>query len=332
MVAHAGPAAALMAVVLSPQKNVVSPKRRGPQPVGGPEDGNDGSFHDGAEVHGAGVVGDQNFRLFQNGRQLKERRLSGEIPAGDFPVGTLKSVGKISFALPETSEAVKGVLFCELDSPNGKAENHWDYWIYPECTPAEVPANVKIVSALSEELIDFIADGNRVLLTDNFPADCTREKFGLTTTGRNMGHHGIILHKHPVLKKMANEGFADWNFYNMLNFAKAMDFYNSTLPFAPVIEYVPSYKLVTYKTPLCELRIGKGILMMCGVRFETSDCGGTFFKNGLLSYLANADSTPLPEVSAENMKNLLHKNFADAGMVKTDEAWDPNVSGGKKKR
>ena len=258
--------------------------------------------------------------------------VSGEIPAGDFPVGTLKSVGKISFALPETSEAVKGVLSCELESPNGRAENHWDYWIYPECTPAEVPANVKIVSALSEELIDFIADGNRVLLTDNFPADCTREKFGLTTTGRNTGHHGIILHKHPVLEKMANEGFADWNFYNMLNFAKAMDFYNSTLPFNPVIEYVPSYKLVTYKTPLCELRIGKGILMMCGVRFETGDCGGTFFKNGLLNYLANADSSPLPEVTAENMKQLLHKNFADAGVVKTDEAWDPNVSGGKKKR
>ena len=68
-----------MAVVLSPQKNVVGAYGRGPQPVGGPEDCDDGSFHDGAEVHSAGVVGYQNLRFFKHGRQFEKVGLSGEV-------------------------------------------------------------------------------------------------------------------------------------------------------------------------------------------------------------------------------------------------------------
>ncbi len=246
--------------------------------------------------------------------------------------GAVTDIGKSALILPEVTKPEKAVFHAEFVSGGRKFTNSWDFWVFPAASAPEIPANVRVVTRLDDEVIDFIARGGRVLLTANFPAGRMVEKFQLITAGRSSGHHGIIIGSHPLLADMAHEGFADWQFFAMLRHAVSMDFTGSELPFNPLIEYIPSYKLVRFKTPLCELRVGKGVLLMCGMRFETFDPAGKYFYSKMISYLAGNAQVPAPEVAADLLKKVIRQEFPDQGIAQTDEAWDPNVSAGKNRK
>ena len=269
-------------------------------------------------------------------------RLSWCIEAGDFhasgtldlpaiPVGDVTPVGSVTVKLPAAETPCKLRLRAELDAPGTDAANEWEFWIIPDVTPADAPADVSVTDRLTPQLVAELAAGARILLTGNFPAPRTQEKFQCTTSGRTNGHCGTIIPRHPLLADLAPEGFADWQFFTMLNGATAMDFTRSPLPFHPLIEYIPSFKLVRRKTPLCEVTVGKGRLMMCGLRFESFDPAARYLRARILRYLASETLPDAPQASPETLLTLLDREFPDSGIVKTDEAWDPNVAGGKGK-
>ena len=70
--------------------------------------------------------------------------------------------------------------------------------------------------------------------------------------------------------------------------------------------------------------------MMCGLRFEKSDPGAQWFCRQMLMYLDGEEFPETPAAEANLLKKLIRQEFPDSGIAKTDEAWDPNVSGGKK--
>ncbi len=286
----------------------------------------------------------QNIGISHFGREtLKNGVLQWQLKAGneifsgknqlaEIIPGSVINIAKCELTLPDVSEPVKAVLYAEVAANGKKYTNSWDFWIFPRPENKEVPANVKIAAKLNDELIDFIANGGRVLLTANFPTGKMVEKFQLITAGRSSGHHGIIIGNHPLLAGMVHEGFADWQFFALLRHAVSMDFTGSELPFNPLIEYIPSYKLVRHKTPLCELRIGKGVLLMCGLRFENFDPAGNYLYGKIIDYLAGDTLVPAPEVKSTLLKRLIRQEFPDLSVAKTDEAWDPNVSAGKNRK
>ncbi len=264
--------------------------------------------------------------------RMPGKEFNGENAVAAVVPGAVMDIGKCEVTLPAVDKPVKAVVSAEFTVNGQKFVNDWDFWVFPAVKAPEIPANVKIVDRLDDELIDFISRGGRVMLTANFPAGKMVEKFQLVTAGRSSGHHGIIIGKHPLLADMVHEGFADWHFFAMLRHAVSMDFTGSKLPFNPLIEYIPSYKLVRYKTPLCELRIGKGVLLMCGMRLESFDPAGHYFFARIVDYLGQNKFAAAPEVDAALLKKLIRREFPDLGIVKTDEAWDPNVSAGKTKQ
>ncbi len=292
----------------------------------------------------AGARFNQNILLSHYGKEpLKSGVLKWHFSAGnkvisgrtDIPEitpGTLVNIGECKFDLPATDIPVRATLRAEMIAGKEKVVNGWDFWIFPAVPAAKIPENCRVVRKLDDELVDFVRSGGNLLLTANFPAGKMVEKFQVVTTGRSAGHLGTIIHPHPLMENMAHNGFAEWQFFALLLDAVSMDFTGSELPFAPIIEYIPSFKRIRFKTPLCEYRIGKGRIIMCGLRFEKFDPAGKFLYAKIMEYLSAPADIPVPEVDAAVLKRLIRQEFPDSGSVKTDEAWDPNVSAGKQKK
>ena len=264
-----------------------------------------------------------SFALEKSGTVQK-----GSLETPEIKIGTLQKAGQIRFSLPDVKVPEKALLECTLISGDKKYHNQWNFWIFPEI-PEKSYHQVLVTDKLDDRLIDLIAEGKNVLLTGNFPADTGIEKGIPMSTGRNIGHFGTIIHPHPLMNTMPHEGFGDLQFYPLLYKAVSMDFSPKHLPSNPLIEYIPSFKLVKNKTALCELQIGKGRLIMCGLRLDDSDIFAKYFKQKILDYLNSPEKHPAPGVAPELMKQICRREYRDGGMIKTDEAWDPNVSGGK---
>lgn len=258
---------------------------------------------------------------FQAGDFVKSGSFTLPLVAG----GTVTEIGGIGFTLPAALRPVRA----KLSVTGGTIYNEWDIWIFPEPESAAAPENYRETVRLDDDTIDFISGGGRVLLTDNFPADRMMEKFQCDTTGRSLGHLGTVIHRHRITDEMAHDGFAGLQFAGLLTAAASMDFTRSELPFNPLIEYIPSYKLVKRKTPLCEFAVGKGRLMMCGLNLSGSDPAAAYFHAAIRKYLCGSGFHAAPEVASELLKKLTRQEFADSGIAKTDEAWDPNVAAGK---
>ena len=258
-------------------------------------------------------------------------RAAGENAVPTVAPGDVVPVGRMSLTLPPVTKPTELVLEAELTAPGGPIRNQWSFWIFP-VPEAETRSGAAIeTDRLTPELVAALAAGANVLLTGHFPTPRTREKFQCATAGRATGHFGTIIPSHPLLAEMAPAGFADWQFFHLLDGAAAMDFTASPLPFRPLIEYIPSFKLARRKTPLCEMTVGRGRLLMCGLRFESFDPAARYLHARMLDYLASAAAPQAPAVPPETLKSLLEVEFPDNGIAKTDEAWDPNVSGGKRK-
>ncbi len=260
------------------------------------------------------------------------KEISGAAAVPETGTGQVQDIAKCEFTLPEVDKPQHAVLQVALDAADEKLCNSWDFWIFPAAEKPALPENCRIVRKLDDETIDFINNGGNVLLTANFPAARMVEKFQVVTAGRSAGHYGVIIHDHPLMANMAHQGFADWQFFTLLQDAVSLDFTGSELPFAPIMEYIPSYKRAHLKTPLCEYRIGKGRVLMCGLRFEKYDPAGNWLFREIIEYLAGANETTAVQIDAGVMKKLIRREFPDSGRAKTDEAWDPNVSAGKNRK
>ncbi len=248
---------------------------------------------------------------------------SGENKCATFQPGKVAAAGEVKFTLPDVQQGLAATLKVTLTAPDRSWENFWYFWVFPDCkfTPDD---SVKIVNKLDENLIRFIADGGKVLLTDNFPALACNENFRSFTSGRSTGHGGALLNDHPVWEKFPHAGFMDWQFFPMMTQSKSL-LYSKDMPeFAPVFELIPSFKMVKHKSMLSEFAVGKGRLMISGWRFDADDPGAKYMLRVLTEYLAGGNYAPAPVWEVEKLTaGLALTGFMDKNGKKVDAGGRP---------
>ena len=147
------------------------------------------------------------------------------------------------------------------------------------------------------------------------------ERFAPHTSGRSIGHSGVLIkEQHPVWQRFPHEGFADWQFYPMMSNSTSLVSVDDTPKYAPLMELIPSFKLIKRKSFLSEYRVGKGVLMLCGLRLDADDPGAEYMKHVLLEYLAEADSTSAPEWETQALKEALAKRYGNISTGKKIDA------------
>lgn len=252
--------------------------------------------------------------------------VSGEIAAVELVPGKVVELGKVSFELPEASAAVKGVLSCTLTHNDLKVGNEWNFWCYPE-VEAVAADNVAVSGTFGEKELDFVANGGRMLLLDDFPCDVSEEFYRPCSTGRSNGHYGpFVAASHPVMDEFPHENFLEFQVYNMIQPGRALLFKSgSLLPYAPVVGLIPPYKRHQDKSLVSEFAVGNGRLILCSLNLDINDPAAKFLKAKLLNYLASGNFAAAPEVSPETLAEAVKVKGGFVSATQTDIAWDPNA-------
>ena len=223
---------------------------------------------------------------------------SGKFQFGDIECGTVSTIGAVEFTLPVFDIARRGTLQVVASTTEGIWENHWNFWVFPPVKIA-LPANVRCVEKLDEETVRFAAAGGAVLLTRGFPGETIEESFRTHTSGRAAGHAGTIIHQHPLWKNFPHEGYADWQFFPMMTGSHSLVNDAAMPAFTPLLELIPSFKLVRRKSLLSEFVIGCGRLMICGLRLGIEDPAAQWMQQQILNYLGSGNYANAPEWGLE---------------------------------
>ena len=240
------------------------------------------------------------WHLECGGKILASGEKEFEVPAP----GSVVRLCDIDIALPESDTANCAVLTAKCVISGVELHNQWKYWLFP--SPEEKAyANIRIADRLTADDVKFMTDGGCVLLTGNFPAQSMPERFAPHTSGRSIGHSGVLINPHPVTERFPHEGFADWQFYLMMTNSVSLISDGSTPEYSPILELIPSFKLIKHKSFLSEFAVGAGRLMICGLRLEADDPAAKWLRAVILQYLAEGRYVSAPAWDADRLLNSI---------------------------
>ncbi len=235
---------------------------------------------------------------------------SGKVIAEDtctfenIELGTIARLATLDFLLPEITESCCATLYATAEFNGQVVDNKWKIWLFPKADDS-IPVGVRIADSLTQDALDFVARGGALLLTGGFPAATERETFRTHTSGRSLGHAGTVFHAHPIWNRFANSGFADWQFFPMMDGCTSLVNDAEMPPFSPILELIPSFKLVRRKSLLSEFVVGQGRLMVCGLKLNADDPAAAYMKHLLLDYLGRRSFASAPEWKPEQLAKRL---------------------------
>ena len=73
----------------------------------------------------------------------------------------------------------------------------------------------------------------------------------------------------------------------------------TTPEYAPIVELIPSFKLIKHKSFLSEFCVGRGRLIICGLRLDIDDPAAKWLRSRIISYLESGNYVSAPEWKPE---------------------------------
>ncbi len=253
---------------------------------------------------GAGAIDGE--WIFEGDRGVAAR---GKFSRDGIAPGTVSELCEVNFTLPVSEAGERYTLRVAGILNSRYVENHWSFWVFPDAvrTPS---ASCRVSDRLTPELIDFAAAGGGLLLTGGFPAETREETFRPHTSGRALGHSGALINPHPVWRRFPHEEFMDWQFFPLMNGSRSISCDREMPEYRPLMELIPSFKLIRFKSMLSEFRVGRGRIIMTGLVLADDEPAGRFLKHELLSYLDGGAFADAPEWSVTDLKQRLNRDWA----------------------
>jgi len=247
-------------------------------------------------------------------------------------------LGEIALRMPGLSRAEKVNLSVELDSPEARAANDWDLWVYPRALALDLPGGVRVgrvgasavselwpevravgegqaplsdyrvvvTRRLTEDLVRFTDRGGRVLLTDPrgaMPTEVTTFEPAWWMGGAGSdANTGTVIGSHSALAEFPNDEFCDLQFFDLVHQRPAMLLDDLPVRVDPIVRALDVYMSSRSKGLLVEARVGQGRLLL-----SSFDLSGTSLETrpearwllrSLIRYLATDRSTPKAELPA----------------------------------
>lgn len=186
---------------------------------------------------------------------------SGKLSHKEIPFSTVDSLGVIHIPLDKITTAGRYTLKARIA---GNIRNEWDIWVYPA---VKQPASegYKYVRRWSEAK-ELLQKGENVLL---IPDSCAGRKTHFVSHFWNpimfnwkpMIVGTCIEHRHPVFRDFPTSYYADWQWWDILNYATAVDL-TDIRALTPVIQSVDSYEFNRKLGVSFEACVGSGKLFV----------------------------------------------------------------------
>lgn len=263
---------------------------------------------------------------------------SGETPYQHQPFVTCPA-GEIAVTIPAVEHPQPAVLQAELREGDRVVTNQWSLWLLPGETvagaaiygtpeytwaktlnlrTAATPEGVVISEVLDETLAGFIREGGRVILAAGEGlVKPYNPKFGFTlgqyyfTPPANYppyedGHDGTIIQDHPLFGNFPHEGFADLQFFRLMDKAPSMPLEPLGLNAAdPVIRVMHSYPVGRSLGYLVDAAYGQGRLIICALDLNQEWPEARALLNRVIAYAAGNSFRPGVALSEEAMQTIM---------------------------
>ena len=268
--------------------------------------------------------------------KLVYRNLSGAaLPAGtEMPwscagrSGTIRTVRVIEPC--EVAEV--GVVSIPLDASMTASKqtlvfgtNRWSFWVYPVEEACAFPADVVVTKDFAE-MKAALADGKTVLYRGVSRA-CGRANFKPVywSTGWFMSKDVIKDHlgtwfevKNPIFDGFVTEFFTDWQWYELAEGQVIHGLTGLPEPFRPAALSVNDFHSSKFASPLFELGVGKGRLVVCGYDLDKANPSAKRLRAAIAGHLARPAAKDLTRVGLawltenfEPVKTVVQKKRVD---------------------
>jgi hypothetical protein len=247
----------------------------------------------------------------------------GQIAAGTFfketiPLDNCTEAGVIEFPLRSIGKAKQ--LAVSLSVSGTPFRNQWNIWVYPS-QKATIASQPFIASKWNENVISHLNSGESVLLT--LPKGSVRPEAGgniavgfspiFWSTALFPNHASQTLGvycdpKHPALASFPNEGFSDYQWWDIVTNCNAINMKDFPADFRPIIHLIDDWFKNRKLGILFEAKVGKGKLMVCSADLQTNLANrpaAAQFRQSLLEYMASDKFNPNKEIDPKIIGNLL---------------------------
>ncbi|WP_302494869.1 glycoside hydrolase family 2 protein [uncultured Prevotella sp.] len=199
------------------------------------------------------------------GKTLHKGKLS--VPA--ISCATVDPLGEIRFDFKDCHQAEKLTLHATL---NNNFHNEWDIWVYPNSETQEQSHTNKdyvMANTYDEHVREALRQGKKVLLVPE-------KKMGRKT--HFAGHFWnpimfnwdpmivgtLIQHEHPAFRNFPTDAHADWQWWDILNYAHALQL-DGCPELTPLIQSIDSYEYNQKLGIAFEAQVEKGKLFVLNV-------------------------------------------------------------------
>lgn len=252
----------------------------------------------------------------EDGKRIESGRLSH----GNIARGGVDSVGVVRVSLDKISQTGKYTLHASL----GDVHNEWDIWVYPDNRPVALPENGEQFGAGSgasecrwattwEQARKLLAQGERVLLVPDVKKVKGRKTHFASHFWNPIMFNWdpmivgtLISNEHPAFRDFPTSYYADWQWWDILNNARAVDL-TDMRTLTPVIQSVDTYEENRKLGIAFEAKVGTGSLFVLNLdiakELEKRPASCQLLRS-VMNYVTSSDFQPQTTLGAYELDAL----------------------------
>lgn len=243
----------------------------------------------------------------------------------------LRRIGEITASLAKVTSATKLRLVVSVESRGQEMspliENDWELWVYPhpasskhrdvpDSEPVSNASEFLSVTRLGPKAIDHLSHGGTVLLLPSADQIDSDVRTGMSPifwntvwTNREPPHTlGLLCDpKHPLFRDFVTDSHSNWQWWELLQQAGAMDLSHLTSPIQPIVQLIPDWFAPKRLATLFECTVGDGKLLVCSMnitdRLDQRPVARSL-RASINRYIVNDEFAPTVEVTVEQLRRL----------------------------
>jgi hypothetical protein len=187
--------------------------------------------------------------------------------------------------------------------------------IGPEDALPQAKRSVILTERLTRPLADFMQAGGWVVLaateglTRPHPPNFGYVKYFFTPPANYApyedGQNGTVIAAHPLLGELPHEGFADWQFFRLIDEAPPIDLEPLGWVGEPIIRAIHRYPVCRSLAYLTEAAWGRGGLILCALDLKPDYPEGRYLLQQICRYALGGTGRPAGPLSATTLERLL---------------------------
>lgn len=230
----------------------------------------------------------------------------------DLPLDNCIQVGNIEASFEQIKEPTQLIVSVALE--NTSVKNQWNIWVYP-AQKQDIENKPYVTSVFDNSVINRLNNGETVLLLSP-KGNVSPEKGGNIIVGfssifwntawtYNCPPHtlGILCNpEHPALASFPNQGYSDYQWWDIVTSCDAMIMNDFPADFRPVVHLIDDWFKNRRLGLLFEAKIGNGKLMVCSSGLDRDPIqhpGAAQFKQSILEYISSDKFNPQQEIQPE---------------------------------